>query len=296
MPRSRATDLPQRPSPRVGPPSLRTSSSDSDSLNHHSRPRTDKSPKLSNPVNQKKLGSRIAELESQLGQAQDQLKCLKNQLAKKQPRKSPEPIEIQEPIDECTDTSSSVEPKTDQENELTMLKAKLDERDKELETLRQENKNAKKQVDEKLVKISLTESEIEELSMKVKKIEQELEKSKIGAAHIAEKLEAAEKGKEELKDEMKRLRVQTEQWRKAADAAANILAGESFEMEGRMDKKNYGIMFERANNGGVGRYGGFVGSPGVCDDSDDGFGGGKRKGSSGIRMFVGDFWKKKGHR
>ena len=34
-----------------------------------------------------------------------------------------------------------------------------------------------------------------------------------------------------------------------------------------------------------------VGSPGMADVLDDGFGGGKRKGS-GIRMF-GDLWKKK---
>lgn len=34
----------------------------------------------------------------------------------------------------------------------------------------------------------------------------------------------------------------------------------------------------------VGEYTGFVGSPGLGDDIDDGFGSGKRKGS-GIRMF-----------
>ncbi|KAL0328345.1 UNVERIFIED_CONTAM: Interactor of constitutive active ROPs 4 [Sesamum calycinum] len=81
MPRSRGTEMPQRPSPR-GPPSLRTSSSDSDHAHHRSR--TDRSPKISegrsprtaqsDPVNQKKLGTRISDLESQLGQAQEELK------------------------------------------------------------------------------------------------------------------------------------------------------------------------------------------------------------------------------
>lgn len=85
----RGSDLPQRQSPR-GPHQLRTSSSDSDPLHHRSI--ADRSPKLggdrrsprgtqSEAINQKKLGTRIADLESQLGQAQEELKMLKDQLA-----------------------------------------------------------------------------------------------------------------------------------------------------------------------------------------------------------------------
>lgn len=80
--------MPQRQSPR-GSLQLRTSSSDSD--NSHHRPIPDRSPKLgdrrsprgaqSDSVNQKKLGTRIADLESQLGQAQEELKHLKEQLS-----------------------------------------------------------------------------------------------------------------------------------------------------------------------------------------------------------------------
>ncbi|KAK6157465.1 hypothetical protein DH2020_011713 [Rehmannia glutinosa] len=86
MRRSRVTEISQRQSPR-GPPSLRTSSSDSDHV--HPRPRTERTPKLaegrargaqSDPSNQKKLGTRIANLESQLGLAQEELKSLKGQL------------------------------------------------------------------------------------------------------------------------------------------------------------------------------------------------------------------------
>ncbi|KAK7303845.1 hypothetical protein RJT34_14762 [Clitoria ternatea] len=66
-----------------------TSSSDSDPLHHRSI--ADRSPKLgdrcsqrgaqSETLNQKKLGTRIVDLESQLGQAQEELKVLKDQLA-----------------------------------------------------------------------------------------------------------------------------------------------------------------------------------------------------------------------
>jgi hypothetical protein len=86
---NRGSDLPQRQSPR-GTHALRTSSSDSDPSHH--RPVTVRSPKLgdrrssrggtqSETVNQKKLGTRIADLESQLGQAQQELKNLKYQLS-----------------------------------------------------------------------------------------------------------------------------------------------------------------------------------------------------------------------
>ncbi|CAA0816376.1 Interactor of constitutive active ROPs 4 [Striga hermonthica] len=339
MPRLRATDIPQRSSPRG---SLRTSSSDSDSLNHHTSPRTDKSLKLSNgpssktsqlnTVNKKKLGSRIADLESQLGQAQDELKCLKNklvpieptkksaqeQLDQKQPKKSPEkttppPMDVYEvPVqnvavelemeppgqekEELKTKPMNLLPKelaSEDDDELNKLKAKLDERDKELEILREENENMKTRLLEKSLMITWAESEIGELNLRVSKFEQELEDSKTGAARMAEKLEDAEKSKEELENEMKMVLVQSEQWRKAADEAANILAGESLETGGRrmmvsnrcgsMNKQHYG----KAS---------FFWSPGFVDEADEGFGGGKKKGSSGIRMFVGDLWKKKGQK
>lgn len=85
----RVSELSQRQAPR-----LRTSSSTSDS-NHPNRltttdrsfkPSVDrKSPRSggphSDPLRQKKLGGRISDLESQLGQAQEELRLLKEQLA-----------------------------------------------------------------------------------------------------------------------------------------------------------------------------------------------------------------------
>ncbi|KAJ0530691.1 putative interactor of constitutively active ROPs [Helianthus annuus] len=89
MPRVRASEMAPRVSTTRGPLSHRTSSSDSDPPHH--RPVTDRSPKLgdrrsprsahSDPLTQKKLGTRIAGLETQLEQAQGELKLLKNQLA-----------------------------------------------------------------------------------------------------------------------------------------------------------------------------------------------------------------------
>lgn len=367
MPRTtRLTEVPQKQTPR-GPPHLRTSSSASDPLHH--RVRTERSPKIaegrspggaqSDPVNKKKLGTRIADLESQLGQAQNELKSLKDQLvsaeaakkvvqkqlekkAKKQ-QNVPESMQIQEKHSTSMKTeevdmknssvaefksSDEVENETDvfevpmetktqvvsrsddllseaavitepenstfdelgsKNDEINLLKTKLDEKDKEMDVFRQE-------LNVKSLEISSAQSQIEELTLKLNKADQELENTKNSAFQTNEKLIAAEKAKEELESEMKRLRVQTEQWRKAADAAAAVLAG-GVEINGRRISERCGSMDNhyRSTYEPVGVYPGYDHSPRPMDDeSDDVVEGGKRKGS-GIRMF-GDLWKKKGQK
>ncbi|KAB2636765.1 interactor of constitutive active ROPs 1-like [Pyrus ussuriensis x Pyrus communis] len=383
MPRSRGSEMVQRPSPR-GSHQLRTSSSDSDPLHH--RPITDRSPKLggdrrsprgtqSDPLNQKKIGTRLADLESQLGQAQEELKILKEQLASAEAAKkeaqeklenktkkrvvTSEPVKIHEthpPLENQdsnkTDSCSSdevpddiqketdvyevpvekvtVEPKvepseTDQveeetkpvdisdeppsileaeklsalrdlalkNDEINMLRAELEEKAKQLEVFGEVNQGLKNQLNEAALNILSAQEKEKELSLKLSQLEEELEASKATAGQLNAKLQATEGAKEALEAEIKKMRVQTEQWRKAADAAAVVLAGGA-EMNGRISErcgsmdKHFGGVFETSAGG----YAGFVGSP--ADDLDDGFGSGKRKGS-GIKMF-GDLWKKKGQR
>ncbi|XP_010537680.1 PREDICTED: interactor of constitutive active ROPs 4-like [Tarenaya hassleriana] len=355
MPRSRGSELPQRQSPR-----LRTSAAASDSDNHpphhHHRPITDRSPKLgldrrsprsggphSDPLNQKKLGTRIADLESQLGQAQDELRVLKEQLATAEAAKKQAQEELQKkvkkpnnvarvegpvPGSKTTDRDEvpgdaqpetdvfevpvekiTIEPKTDQENEarevekpkpdesaskeeeINTLKAKLYDIEKERESLGKENEDLKNQLNDTASEMSNVKAKEEEMASKMNQIGKELEETQANAAQLKEKLESTEEAKEELETEMKKLRVQTEQWRKAADAAAAVLAG-GVEMNGRVSER-CGSM-EKHLTGGLFEAGGFVGSPGMAEDSDDGFGSGKRKGS-GIKK-LGDLWRKKGQK
>ncbi|KAK8648232.1 hypothetical protein V6N13_128993 [Hibiscus sabdariffa] len=379
MPRSRSSEMPQRQSPR-GTHQVRSSSSDSDPPHH--RPVTDRSsPKVgdrrsprgapqSDPLNQKKLGTRIADLESQLGQAQEELKNLKDQLvsaeaAKKEaqqelesktkkpkapesndkisPKKSRESKKLDCSIkDEVSEDNqletdvfevpvekAAIEPKVEVEqvdqaeekteaiemstappaksepekpslhelalknDEINMLKSKLEEKEKELSVFTLENEDLKNKLDDATSNISSSKAKEEEMTLKLGQVVEELGASKTDAAQLKEKLQSVEEQKEALEAEMKKLRVQTEQWRKAADAAAAILSG-GMEMNGRISNrcssmdKHFGGVFETPAGGG---FAGYVGSPGIGDDMDDGFGGGKRKGS-GIKMF-GDLWKKK---
>jgi len=404
---NRGTEMPQRQSPR-GPHPLRTSSSDSDPLHH--RPTTERSPKLADrrsprgaqtdSLSQKKLGTRIADLESQLRQAQVELKVLKDLLvsaeaAKKEAEEElekkskrpvvsepveiqgkdppseiqeskkskklvvPEPEEIQgkDPPTEIqesncnkNDTSApddkqpetdvfevpvekvTVEPKiehthlTDQveketkpidistetpanpelekpsfhdlalnNDEIHIPKAKLEEKEQELEVFIKENENLRNQVIEAALKISSAQTKEEETVLRLSQLGEELKTSKANAAQLSEKMKVVEEAKEALEEEMKKLRVQTEQWRKAADAAAAVLAGD-MEMNGRiyercvsMDKQ-FGGVFEPPTGG----YASFGGSPRMAGDLDDGPGSGKRKGS-GIRK-LGHLWGKKGQK
>ncbi|KAL8161372.1 hypothetical protein V2J09_012861 [Rumex salicifolius] len=307
---------------RISTNQHRRNSSDSDPLHH--RPITDRSPRLfsdrpspkgtqSDPNNQRKLGTRISDLESQLIQAQLELKNLKHQIASPNETQN----ELHKKTKNNTLTTKHTLPNAKREQcprkevpeethketdvyEVPMEKEQLPSKVatfdqlnatlKELEESSQENKNLKKQLDE-------ATSELSSAKLKQNELEKELESSNEAKTELMEKLKAADSSKEELEAEMKKLRVQTEQWRKAADAAALILAGDDVavggvgvisERRGSMER-HFNSVFEPPPIGG---YPGYLGSPPVADvDIDDVFGSGKRKGS-GIRMF-GDLWKKK---
>lgn len=363
---------------------LRASSSDSEPL--RSRPLKDRSPKLlgdrrsprgaqSDPITQKKLGSRIADLENQLGLAQDELKCLKQQLAsnesvkktaqeklEKKTRKptAPKPEEIPKdfhtggnrgsnekenrPASVVLDDSQqetdvfevpvakvAVEPKVEasedndedevtsrvlnpsvespvtpepqkpsfeeelalKNDEISSLKAKLEEKEKELVNFCQENESLKQQLNEKAMEASSAKAKGEEAALQLNQVKEELETTRDNAARFNEQLEVSEKAKEALETEMKKLRIQTEQWRKAADAAATVLSG-GMEMNGRRMSERCGSMEKYSSSvfePAVGGYGSYMGYPGYLDDSEDVSDSGKKKGS-GIKM-LGDLWKKK---
>lgn len=406
--RNRASEVPQKspklvtdrkvPSQQVKASSL--SSDASPRLKDRRSPRGSQSDPV--PVNQKKLGTRIAGLETQLEQAQEELKMLKDQLAsaesakkeaqqqleskttkpktevrqehekktikpkreaQQKPQKksvkviSPEsdkvlkeysyssenqvskktkrPVhedndqletdvfevevekatveakpEFSQPTEEhgmnskfvCLTTESPVlEPENPRMNELALrndeiilLKANLELKEKEVEVSSQSNENLKVKLSDVTTEVLSARAKEEEMTLRLKQLAEELETSKGTVEKLTEKLGAAEGAKETLETEMKKLKVQTEQWRKAADAAAAVLAGDN-DMNGRRISQRCGSMDTHYYEPAVGGYTGFVGSPGLGgNDSDDGFGNGKRKGSS-IRMF-GDLWKKKGQK
>ncbi|KAJ8499226.1 hypothetical protein OPV22_009778 [Ensete ventricosum] len=167
------------------------------------------------------------------------------------------------------------------------LKAKLSEKEKEVEILLEENAIFKTRADEEARQIAdAARAKEAELTARLNSTEEELKESRGKARRLAEQLEAAEGAKAALEVEMKRLRVQTEQWRKAAEAAAAVLAtGDAMgeDTTGRRVAERCGSMDKHLG----------WGSPLVAGDIDED-GSGRRK-SAGIRV-LGELWKKKGQR
>ncbi|ESQ27269.1 hypothetical protein EUTSA_v10019440mg, partial [Eutrema salsugineum] len=316
------SELPQRQSPR-----LRLPSSTSSDPHHFHRPITDRSPRLgpdrrsprsggphSDPLTQKKLGSRISGLESQLGQAQEELRLLKEQLAKaeaakkraqeelhKKKPKQPKPSERDDvpgdghqetdvfevlPVEKAKECEKTKKDElASKEDQINLLKARLYDMEKERASLGNENESLRNQLKKTDSEMSSVKAKEDEIASKVNQIGEELEESNEETAKLKKKLESVEEAKESLETEMKKLKVLTEQWRKAADAAAAVLSG-GVEMNSRFS--------ERCGSMEKHFAGRFMGSPGMADDSDDGLGSGKRKGS-GMKMF-GDLWRKKGQK
>nr|XP_010911053.2 interactor of constitutive active ROPs 4 [Elaeis guineensis] len=175
--------------------------------------------------------------------------------------------------------------------EVLELKAKLLEKEKEVENLLVENEGLKKKAEEVTENAMAAARAQEE---KLGSVEEELKESQAKMERLGEQLETLEETRAALEAEMKRLRVQTEQWRKAAEAAAAVLApGPGAEMMGgrRMAERCRSLdKHLGARAGGFAGWGSLL-MGGEMDE--EGIEGGKRRGS-GIRMF-GDLWKKKGH-
>ncbi|CAD6236722.1 unnamed protein product [Miscanthus lutarioriparius] len=157
--------------------------------------------------------------------------------------------------------------------EVVELKAKLSEKDTEIAALAAENAELKKQAGEAA---EVAKKAGEDAASKAAQAEHDLKEGAAREARMGEQLRASEAAREALDGELRRLRVQTEQWRKAAEAAAAVLGG---------DNHLTGLAGNGNGNG--------WGSPATMpDDGDDEGFGGKRKGA-GIRV-LGDLWKKKG--
>ncbi|KAJ3685137.1 hypothetical protein LUZ61_014301 [Rhynchospora tenuis] len=371
MPRSRGTELPQRSSPRV-PLKLKTTvSTESNGVsNHRERSMVDRSPKVhdhrsprsNSPLHEKKRGTRVVDLETKLGKAQEELKKLREQLASAEAAKKDaqnaletakkhvgrsdsvvtcepvteeiENLEVESKIQELeikestevteakfeviesvnsvvtstTDVFEVIMPvETLVENKENIGQIEGEQVEKEKKEEEEEDKDAMKIIEEAVliqevkednqeekqiselaelkVKLLEREKEIEALSEEKTEMKKKAEEAMEQANKMEETMRVAVAAKEALEAEMRRLRVQTDQWRKAAEAAAAVLANGDCDMiPGRCGSMEKGFIGS-GGNGGLG-YG--WGSPGVGEEDE-----GKRRSGSGMRMF-GELWKKRG--
>ncbi|KAI5017051.1 hypothetical protein ZWY2020_037429 [Hordeum vulgare] len=151
--------------------------------------------------------------------------------------------------------------------DIAELKANLMDKENALQSLVEENETLKSEAGKKeadvqqryeaaVAELELAKAAEQDVRMRLGYVTEEADKSSRRAARASEQLDAAQAASTEADAELRRLRVQSDQWRKAAEAAAAALAGGG---------NNGGRMVERTGsldteyNGSIG--GKLMGSP-----------------------------------
>ncbi|XP_042505830.1 interactor of constitutive active ROPs 3-like [Macadamia integrifolia] len=163
--------------------------------------------------------------------------------------------------------------------DVTDLKANLMDKETELQGISEENELLKLEIKKREIESKVTDEAIAEAEaaraaekealMKVGYVTEEADKSSKRAARVTEQLEAAQAANSEMEVELRRLKVQSDQWRKAAEAAA--------------------AFFSTGNNGKLmdSYVSGKIGSPNSEDMDDD-----SPKRKNNVLRKIGVLWKK----
>ena len=134
------------------------------------------------------------------------------------------------------------------EEDVADLKANLMDKETELQNISEENEMLKLEIKGREMEKGKAKNEIvseleavrvaeREALLKLGYMSEEVEKSNRRAARVEEQLEASQAATSEMEAELRRLKVQSDQWRKAAEAAAAMLsAGNNANIVGRAGK------------------------------------------------------------
>ncbi|GMP49713.1 hypothetical protein CsSME_00016606 [Camellia sinensis var. sinensis] len=168
------------------------------------------------------------------------------------------------------------------------LKANLMDKETELQNISEENEMLKSEMKgremgkvnaEVVAEIEAARAAEQEANMKLGYMTEEADKNNRRAVRVAEQLEAVQAASCEMEAELRRLKVQSDQWRKAAEAAAAMLStgnnGKFMERTGSLDS---------SYNPATGK----IGSPDSDDVVDDFM---KKKNGNVLRK-IGVLWKK----
>ncbi|XP_018628639.1 interactor of constitutive active ROPs 2, chloroplastic-like isoform X2 [Nicotiana tomentosiformis] len=220
------------------------------------------------------LTQRDAEWEAKLNEAKSEVQELKEKLMNKE-------AELQHISDENKGLSLHVEQmqSADKEFELAAqltksesilgdLRGNLLDKENELQSLLEENELLKSEIGkresestkmsgEALASVEAAKTAEREALIKLGDLTEEADRSSRKVARVTEELDAAQTANSEMETELRRLKVQCDQWRKAAEAAASMLT-----------TGNNGKYVERTGSLDYHTIGGKLGSP-LLDDLED---------------------------
>lgn len=119
------------------------------------------------------------------------------------------------------------------DTDIVEWKEKLVDRETELKTITEENSMLKMEIkeleknkvtDEAVASVETARAAEQEALTKLSYVMEEADKSNRRVARVTEQLDASQAANSELEAELRRLKVQSDQWRKAAETAASILS------------------------------------------------------------------------
>lgn len=223
-------------------------------------------------------GRREAELEAELRKSSYEIEELRSNLMDKE-------TELQSIFEENDALIMQLDREHETKTEIKKLKALLHEMEMQCKNISEENKKLRLEIkeictsNETLSELEKARAEEREATMKVGYMREEVEKSNRKAERVAEQLEAVQAANAEMEAELRKLKVQSDQWRKAAEVAASMLSvgsnGHAVERTGSMDN-NFSPRMRRTT------------SP-YSDELDDEF---MKKKNVNVLRRIGVMWKK----
>ncbi|CAL1399229.1 unnamed protein product [Linum trigynum] len=182
------------------------------------------------------------------------------------------------------------------EHDFTLLKAALLEKETQVKGLAEKNDMLKIEIergeaeriranDEAAAIADTAKAGEREALMKLGSVTEEADKSSRRVARVTEQLDTAQAANTEMEAELRRLKVQADQWRKAAEAAASMLSSTGNNNNGKFVERT-GSLDNGMNN--YNTIAGTMGSP-FSEDMDDESP--KKKNGNVLKKF-GVLWKK----
>ncbi|KAK7262366.1 hypothetical protein RJT34_29935 [Clitoria ternatea] len=235
-------------------------------------------------------GKRQWELEAELKRKKADIEELKANLMDKE-------TELQGIVEENENLNLKLEESMSSQNErelrkeikrleecVTELKADMMDKETTLQSISEENEMLKLEINKRLsdggnvreevaAEVERAKAGEREALVKLGIVMEEADKSNKKAARVAEQLEAAQAANLEMEAELRKLKVQSDQWRKAAEAAASMLSAGN---NGRLTERTVSL----DNNYKCSPY---------TEDMDDDF---QRKKNSNMLKKIGVLWKK----
>ncbi|TVT98110.1 hypothetical protein EJB05_56601 [Eragrostis curvula] len=143
--------------------------------------------------------------------------------------------------------------------DITELKASLMDKENALQSMAEENETLKSDAgrteaelrvkyEAAVAELELAKAAEQDVRMRLGLVTEEADKSSRRAARASEQLDAAQAAGAEMEAELRRLRVQSDQWRKAAEAAAAALGGAGVGDDNGNNNNNGGSAVERTGS------------------------------------------------